>query len=246
MILEQVVSRHAGTFDVATAQLGLGRDGLVYLTSGGRVLRVGPNGEAPRLGQVGYSANNVTADVHGMIATSEHHFPHRVAFWARPHRRLHHQRHRRLGRTRGDRGRRIRRLLRDRPVREAGPAGLPRRRGSGLPVGRGHRVGPDVDRLAACVRGTVAALQRLVVRRDLGELLRRNPAVEHSGPARRELAVGVRHRRRRPPLRAHQRRSGQAVRRKRCRRGLAHAGTAGQRSRGEHASPARQRDLRPS
>lgn len=81
MILEQVVSRLDPAFDVAGSQLGIGRDGLVYLTSGGRVLRVAKDGSGARLGQVGYAANSVTADATGLIATAEAHFPHRVAFW---------------------------------------------------------------------------------------------------------------------------------------------------------------------
>lgn len=81
MILEQVVSRYDPGFDVAGAQLGLGRDGQAYLVYAGRVLRTGLDGSSPFAGEAGYSALGATANAAGTIATAEAHFPHRVAFW---------------------------------------------------------------------------------------------------------------------------------------------------------------------
>jgi hypothetical protein len=82
--VRQVIARHAPSFDVAGARLGIGRDGMVYVASSGTpagtALRLTPEGVVRATGSVG-SLLAVTANGAGVVATAEHHFAHRVAFW---------------------------------------------------------------------------------------------------------------------------------------------------------------------
>jgi WD40 repeat protein/sugar lactone lactonase YvrE len=87
VVLEQVVSRHDPHFDVAQARLCVGRDGDIYLASGGKtagyVLRVTADGQTRTGRHVGYSTQAVAVNKAGVIATAEGHFAHRIAFWGR-------------------------------------------------------------------------------------------------------------------------------------------------------------------
>jgi len=87
VVLEQVVSRHDPSLNVAQARLAVGLDGNIYLGSphgnGGYVLRLSPDGRARTGGKVGYSLTAVAANRDGVVATSEAHFAHRTAFWGK-------------------------------------------------------------------------------------------------------------------------------------------------------------------
>src|SRR4051794_6173414 len=83
-ILEHIVSRYHPNFDLATARMGLGQDGSVYLASpgraAGRTLRVAADGSSPLSGEVGYATVTITAHAAGVSATAEGHYQRRVAF----------------------------------------------------------------------------------------------------------------------------------------------------------------------
>lgn len=86
MRLDQVISRHHPEFSVAGAQLGLGRDGNVYLANGsatavGQAMCFSLDGALRGAGAVGYATGAVTANAAGLIATAESHLPHRVCLW---------------------------------------------------------------------------------------------------------------------------------------------------------------------
>ncbi|MEI5101785.1 hypothetical protein RB200_28835 [Streptomyces sp. PmtG] len=83
--LQQIIPRHDPSFAPWAARLGIGRDENVYVASSASpasvVLRLAPDGTTRRVGKVGNSLLAVTANRAGVIATAEHHFSHRVAFW---------------------------------------------------------------------------------------------------------------------------------------------------------------------
>src|SRR5436309_2580609 len=84
--LEQIVSRENPTFQPPSARLTVGRDGLVYLCSGGSpsfVLRLRPDGSDKVGGKVVYAAGNATANRDGVLATANAHFNHKVTFYGR-------------------------------------------------------------------------------------------------------------------------------------------------------------------
>jgi len=87
VVLEQIVSRHDPHFKIAAARLTVGHDGNIYLANGagdgGYVLRVSADGKERLGGIVGYALTGVAANGEGVVATSEAHFSHRVAFWGR-------------------------------------------------------------------------------------------------------------------------------------------------------------------
>lgn len=84
--LEQIVSREHPSFRQASARLTVGRDGLVYLASGGNnsyVLRVGRDGKGRFGGAVVYAMHNATASKDGTVATANAHFAHKVTLYDR-------------------------------------------------------------------------------------------------------------------------------------------------------------------
>ena len=83
-VIEQIVSREDPTFNVADSRLTIGRDGLVYLSSGGNdsfTLRLGRDGKEKVGGATIYAAHNATANAAGVIATSNAHFSHSVQLY---------------------------------------------------------------------------------------------------------------------------------------------------------------------
>jgi hypothetical protein len=82
--LEQIVSREDPTFNVADSALTIGRDGLVYLSSGGNnsfTLRLARDGKDKVGGATVYAAHNATANAAGLIATSNAHFSHSIQIY---------------------------------------------------------------------------------------------------------------------------------------------------------------------
>ncbi|MFO0841448.1 MAG: PQQ-binding-like beta-propeller repeat protein [Gemmataceae bacterium] len=82
--LEQVLSREAPAFRVDSARLAVGRDGQVYLCSGGNksfVLRLGRDGAAKFGAAVEYAAGNATANGDGVVATANGHFARKVTVY---------------------------------------------------------------------------------------------------------------------------------------------------------------------
>ncbi len=90
--LQQIIPRHDPRFEPWAARLGVGRDGQVYVASSAApasvVLRLAPDGSTTRVGKAGSALLAVTANRAGVIATAEHHFSHRVAFWDKDFRPL--------------------------------------------------------------------------------------------------------------------------------------------------------------
>ena len=84
--LEQIVSRENPAFQAFSARLTVGRDGCVYLCSGGNssfVLRLRPDGSDKVGGLVVYAAGNATANRDGVLATANAHFAHKIALYSR-------------------------------------------------------------------------------------------------------------------------------------------------------------------
>ena len=84
--LEQIVSREDPSFNVSSARLTVGRDGMVYLCSGGNnsfVLRVSRDGKDKLGGRIVYAAHNATANADGVIASANAHFAHKVALYGK-------------------------------------------------------------------------------------------------------------------------------------------------------------------
>jgi outer membrane protein assembly factor BamB len=84
--LEQVISCEDPAFGCETARLTVGRDGLVYLCSGGDhsfVLRLSPAGRTKLGSQVVSAAHNATANADGVLATANAHFAHQVTLYSR-------------------------------------------------------------------------------------------------------------------------------------------------------------------
>jgi outer membrane protein assembly factor BamB len=82
--LEQIVSREDPSFRCDTARLAVGRDGKVYVCSGGNnsfVLRMARDGSGKFGSLVEYAAQNATANADGIIATSNGHFAHKVTVY---------------------------------------------------------------------------------------------------------------------------------------------------------------------
>lgn len=74
--LERVYTHEHPAFQCATARLVVGRDGMVYLSSGwdiGLVLRLNRNGKDKTEGQVVYAIANATANAAGVVATANIH-----------------------------------------------------------------------------------------------------------------------------------------------------------------------------
>src|SRR5579859_499923 len=90
--VEQIISRENPDFSV-DAPLTVGRDGRVYLASGGNrsfVLRFDPDGGAKSGGPVTYACANATANAQGILATASGHFAHKVTLYDREFRELAH------------------------------------------------------------------------------------------------------------------------------------------------------------
>jgi outer membrane protein assembly factor BamB len=82
--LEQVISRENPAFNCPLARLVIGRDGLVYLCSGGNssyVLRLTRDGRDKFGGTVVYAAANATANADEIVATANGHFAHKVSLY---------------------------------------------------------------------------------------------------------------------------------------------------------------------
>lgn len=81
--VEQVISRENPDFSV-DASLTVGRDGRIYLASGGNhsfVLRLDRDGSRKSGGPVTYACANATANGQGIIATASGHFAHKVTLY---------------------------------------------------------------------------------------------------------------------------------------------------------------------
>src|SRR5258708_3925947 len=85
--LEQVVYREHPAFKPADARLTVGRDGKVYLASGGNatsyVLRVDRDGKNRFGGEAVYAMGNATANADGVVATANAHFAHKITLYSR-------------------------------------------------------------------------------------------------------------------------------------------------------------------
>ncbi len=86
VLLEQIISREDARFSCAPASLNVGRDGLVYLASGGNtsyVLRLGRDGKGKYGQPIVYAAKNAAANADGVIASANGHFAHKVTIYDR-------------------------------------------------------------------------------------------------------------------------------------------------------------------
>lgn len=84
--LEQILTREDPAFRAEMARLAVGRDGMVYLSSGGNdsyVLRLNHDGKHKLGSRVVYAANNATANAGGIVATANAHFAHKVSLYER-------------------------------------------------------------------------------------------------------------------------------------------------------------------
>jgi hypothetical protein len=82
--LEQILSRENPAFQCERARLCVGRDGRVYLASGGTpsfVLRLDHDGRGKVGATVGYALTGAAANADGVLATSNAHFSHKVALY---------------------------------------------------------------------------------------------------------------------------------------------------------------------
>jgi outer membrane protein assembly factor BamB len=82
--LDQIISRENPSFHCDSARLVVGRDGKVYVCSGGSnsfVLRLARDGTDKFGGAVEYAAQNATANADGLIATANGHFAHKVTVY---------------------------------------------------------------------------------------------------------------------------------------------------------------------
>ena len=83
--LEQIISREDPTFDCRLAAMAFGRDGMVYLASGGNngcFMRIAPDG-TQKMGSKpeAEALQNCAANADGVIATANGHFAHKVALY---------------------------------------------------------------------------------------------------------------------------------------------------------------------
>jgi hypothetical protein len=88
--VEQIISRENPDFSV-DAPMTVGRDGRVYLASGGNhsfVLRLDRDGGGKSGGPVTYACANATANAQGILATASGHFAHKVTLYDRDFREL--------------------------------------------------------------------------------------------------------------------------------------------------------------
>ncbi len=84
--LIQIISRENPTFKALDARLTVGRDGFVYLCSGGNnsyVLRLRTDGSDRVGGKVFHAAGNATANRDGVIAVANAHFGHKITLYGR-------------------------------------------------------------------------------------------------------------------------------------------------------------------
>ena len=83
--VEQIISREDPTFICREAAMSVGRDGMVYLASGGNnghFIRIAPDGTNKMGGAPAAEAlQNCTANADGVIGTSHGHFAHQVALY---------------------------------------------------------------------------------------------------------------------------------------------------------------------
>ncbi len=85
VVLEQILQREHPAFHPAEARLTVGKDGKVYLASGGNatsfILRLDRDG-SNRFGGTGvYAMGNATANADGVVATANAHFAHKVTLY---------------------------------------------------------------------------------------------------------------------------------------------------------------------
>jgi hypothetical protein len=91
-VVEQIISRENPDFSV-DAPLTMGRDGRVYLASGGNhsfVLRFERDGTGRSGGPVTYACANATANAQGVTATASGHFAHKVTLYDREFKEIAH------------------------------------------------------------------------------------------------------------------------------------------------------------
>src|SRR6516162_3885911 len=82
--VEQIISLENPAFNV-DAVLGAGRDGKVYLASGGNssfILRVNPDGTQKMGSLITYAAANAAANAEGWICSANGHFAHKLSLYA--------------------------------------------------------------------------------------------------------------------------------------------------------------------
>jgi RNA polymerase sigma factor (sigma-70 family) len=86
VVLEQIISREDSRFSCPHASLNVGRDGLVYLSSGGNdsyVLRIGRDGKGKYGQPIVYAAKNAAANADGVVVSANGHFAHKVTIYDR-------------------------------------------------------------------------------------------------------------------------------------------------------------------
>ena len=87
--LEQIVSREHPDFHVANARLTVGRDGLVYLSSGKYLLRLRPDGTGRSdADTMHYASNGIAANRDGLTVEAQGHFAHTAAIFDAGFRRV--------------------------------------------------------------------------------------------------------------------------------------------------------------
>ncbi len=88
---EQIISREDPAFRCRDARLTVGRDGMVYLSSGhqtGYVLRLSRDGRTRHGSSVVYAIHNATANADGIVATANAHFNHAINLYDKTFRHL--------------------------------------------------------------------------------------------------------------------------------------------------------------
>jgi len=92
--LQQIISRENVLLNCAQSSLTVGRDGMVYVCTGGNnsfVLRLTRDGKDKFGGGIVYAAHNATANADGLIASANAHFAHKVTIYDRTLAQTHEQ-----------------------------------------------------------------------------------------------------------------------------------------------------------
>ena len=80
--LEQFISREDAGINIPTARMTVGGDGNVYISSGGYIQRLSPDGKERKGSAIIGAANNVAANVNGIMASANAHFIMAVNLWS--------------------------------------------------------------------------------------------------------------------------------------------------------------------
>ena len=79
--VEQFISREDPSFNVVSAQMGVGRDGNLYFSSGDYVLRMNRDGTGRKGGKATFALTGIAANDRGVFATANAHFSHSLNVW---------------------------------------------------------------------------------------------------------------------------------------------------------------------